>query len=114
MNQNGNSCGKENMSNTVETTGKDFLKTLTDDLSNSIDYVSQYMPVTPDHVLAIVNHCVQYKLNPCICAWYKDKDDFTYDWKQIGYTEPAIQELLSTEQKEFQTLNNGCILRYVI
>lgn len=80
----------------------------------SIDYISQYMDVTDEHVKAIIDHCVKYKVKPEICAWYKDMDDFYSDWMGIGYSKELAKKLYDDCKEEFQTFGNGNIIRYAL
>ncbi len=80
----------------------------------SVDYLTQYMEVTDEHIDAIIAHCAKYKIKPEVCAWYKDMDDFYSDWTRIGYTKETAKRLYDDCKEEFQTLDNGNIIRYAI
>ena len=95
-------------------TGLEYLKTLTVECRASINYISQFMVVTDEHVKSIIDHCSKYKIRPNICAWYKDMDDFYSDWTAIGYTKETADRLYKDCKAEFQTFKNGNIIRYVI
>lgn len=80
----------------------------------SIDYISQYMEINDEVIDKIVRHCNRYGLQPDICAWYADLEDFFSDWCVIGYTKTEARKLYHGGKGEFQTFANGNIIRYVM
>lgn len=55
--------------------------------NESIEYMEQYVGVSERVKKYIENHADKYGLNPKICAWYKDTDNFYDDWVLgVGYS----------------------------
>jgi hypothetical protein len=84
-------------------------------LEKSLQYISQYMKVNKDVTKAIHRHCARYNLEPRICAWYADMEDFFSDWcDDCGYTRTEARSIYHGGKGEFQTFPNGNIVRYEI
>lgn len=70
----------------------------------SLEYLRQYIDVSERVKKCIENHAKKYKLNPRICAWYKDMDDFYSDWAELQsaahYTENCLGIGYSAEEVE--------------
>ena len=94
--------------------GLRHLNRLMSTILTSVDYLSQYMEVTDEHINAIIKHCSNYSIKPEIWAWYKDMDDFYSAWMEIGYTKETADRLFKDCKSEFQTFSNGNIIRYTI
>ena len=64
----------------------------------------------------VIRHCNRYEVNPDICAWYDDWEDFCSDWcsSEIGYTKTQARELLHGGVGEFCIFNNGEIVRFTM
>ena len=67
-------------------------------LQESIEYLSQYISVTPVIQEKIVKHAKRYNIAPEICAWYSD-------WCEgCGYTRTEARRLLHGGKGEFMNL----------
>lgn len=62
----------------------------------------------------VINHCNKNKIEPKICAWYMDIDDFYYDWQKIGFTKDEADDKLSNREVpgEFLIFENKEIIRF--
>lgn len=81
----------------------------------SIKYLEQYLTVTDKLKSTIELHASEYDIEPKICAWYKDMDDFYSDWCSIGYTKEQADRLLEEDSGEFMFLpENLGIIRYAL
>lgn len=80
----------------------------------SLEYLSQYMEITPAIQAKITQHCKKYGIQEDICAWYENYSDFQLDWSHAGYTAMEMRKLYHGGIGEFQTFPNGNIIRYVI
>lgn len=70
-------------------------------------YLSQYLKMTDDLLLAIGKHAMRYALRGEICAYYTDLEDFMLDWTGIGYTRTEARALLHGGMGEFFKLPDG-------
>ena len=82
----------------------------------SYDYLSHYIAVTDELEHKINKHARRYKIEPKICAWYYDWEDFCSDWcDDCGYTRTQARKLLHGGIGEFMILpNRNGIIRFVI
>jgi hypothetical protein len=65
---------------------------------------------------SLLKHCNRYNVNPNICAWYDDLEDFFSDWcDDLGYKKMEARQLLkkNNNQGEFHIFDNGEIVRLV-
>ena len=83
------------------------MKQIDDD---SLKYLGQYIDVSEHVKKCIESHAKKHKLNPTICAWYKDMTDFYLDWvTQCGYIKTQADRILKNGIKsgEFLWLPDG-------
>lgn len=81
----------------------------------SRDYLSQYLKLTDELLLAIGKHAMRYVLKSDICAYYTDLEDFMLDWTGIGYTRTEARALLHGGMGEFFKLpDNLGYVRFTI
>lgn len=75
----------------------------------SKEYLSGYINITKDIENKIDRHAKRYRINPDICAWYRDWEDFCSDWcdPRIGYTRTQAREILHGGIGEFMFLPEG-------
>lgn len=79
-------------------------------------YLAQFIKITEKIKEKIEKHAKRYNLNPDICAWYADWEDFCSDWCDgCGYTRTEARKLFHGGLGEFMILpgNNG-IARFTI
>ena len=70
--------------------------------------------LTENQKKLVVRHCKKYSIEPTICAWYDDMDDFYSDWvDSIGYTKTTARAMRDENRDEFKTFSNGTIIRFV-
>lgn len=70
-------------------------------------YLSQYIELTDDILLAIGKHAMRYQI-PCeICAHYTDMEDFFSDWTALGYSRTEARKLMHGGSGEFMKLPAG-------
>lgn len=72
----------------------------------SIDYLSGYIKVDDVIISKIEKHAKKYDIEPKICAWYEDWEDFCSDWCSLGYTRTEARVLLHGGRGEFMFLPN--------
>lgn len=60
-------------------------------------------------------HCNKHGINPEICAWYDNMEDFYSDWvNEVGYLKADAKNLLVVNDGgEFKKFRNGSIIRLV-
>ena len=82
----------------------------------SIEYLSNYIKVTDQIKDKIEGHAKKYNIDPEICAWYKDWEDFCSDWcDHIGYSRTEARKLLHGGKGEFMYLPDELgIVRFVL
>lgn len=84
----------------------------------SIKYLRRYVNITAKIKEAIEKHAQEKGLEPEICAYYEDMDDFYLDWISLcGYTKTIAKKLLDKGLKtgEFMYLPDGQgIVRFVM
>lgn len=83
----------------------------------SIRYLEQYIRVTPEIKHAIGTYASRFGIKPCICAWYRDMEDFYSEWcnEPCNYTRKEAWELMHNGIGEFMTLpHRQGIVRFVI
>ena len=82
---------------------------------DSRKYLSRYIELTDDILLAIGKHAMRYQI-PCeICAHYTDMEDFFSDWCSIGYSRTEARKLMHGGHGEFMKLPDGLgYIRFVI
>lgn len=82
----------------------------------SILYLSKYINVTDDIKMRIETHARRYRIEPKICAWYKNWEDFCSDWCiGQGYTRTQARKLLHGGIGEFMELSDGLgIVRFTL
>ena len=81
----------------------------------SKEYLSRYITITEDLLLAIGKHAMRYVLKSDICAYYTDLEDFFSDWTGIGYTRTEARVLLHSGMGEFFKLpDNLGYVRFAI
>lgn len=85
-------------------------------LQESIKYLNQYISVTPTIEQKIIRHVKRYNIDPEICAWYSDWEDFCSDWCDgCGYTRTEARRLLHGGKGEFMSLpGNLGMVRFAI
>jgi len=81
---------------------------MTYDTSHIDDYQNR---LTPEQENLLVEHSNNYDIEPNICAWYEDMDDFFEAWEEVGYDESDAENLLAETQGEFLEFDNGTIIR---
>ena len=83
---------------------------------SSKEYLSKHIFVTNVLERKIANHAKRYGIEPKICAWYANWEDFCSDWcNQCGSTRTEARRIFHGGIGEFQTLPNGQgIVRFVI
>lgn len=81
---------------------------------NRINYPEMYPELSEDKIQKILEHCERYDLEPDVCAYYEDIDDFYSDWcDDLGYTEEEADEMLDSYSGEFIEFDGWGILRFV-
>lgn len=81
----------------------------------SKEYLSRYITLTEELLLAIGKHAMRYILHGDICAYYTDIEDFMSDWTGIGYTRTEARSLMHEGTGEFFKLpNNLGYVRFTI
>ena len=81
----------------------------------SRDYLSQYITLTDQIVLAVGKHAMRYVLHGDICAYYTNLEDFFSDWTSIGYTRTEARALLHGGKGEFFKLpDNLGYIRFAV
>lgn len=81
----------------------------------SKEYLSRYITLTEDLLLAIGKHAMRYVLKSDICSYYTDLEDFFSDWTGIGYTRTEARVLLHSGMGEFFKLpDNLGYVRFAI
>lgn len=79
--------------------------------SNIDDYRNR---LTEEQKLTVVEHANNFELEPNICAWYDDMEDFYSDWcGELGYTQEEADSLFCENDGEFLQFNNDTIIRFV-
>lgn len=62
----------------------------------------------------LLEHSNKYDIEPVICAWYDNLEDFYSDWvDEVGYTKKQANNLLKDNKDEFLKFKDGRILRLV-
>jgi hypothetical protein len=76
--------------------------------------ISDYQDrLSEEQIEIVLTHCNKEDIEPTICAWYEDLQDFYSDWvENINYSEEEADELLDTT--EFITFDNGSIIRFAL
>lgn len=84
----------------------------------TIDMINNYMPemLTDEKAKLFIKHCNRYNVNPCICAWYDDWEDFCSEWcDDLGYSHTEARKLLNNEWHgnvgEFKKFSDDTICR---
>ncbi|HCL4479928.1 TPA: hypothetical protein N2D99_001995 [Clostridium botulinum] len=80
----------------------------------NINDIDDYMDkITGEQKKVLIKHCNRYEINPEICAWYSDWEDFCSDWcnENIGYTRTQARKLLHGGKGEFVIFSNREIIR---
>lgn len=75
------------------------------------DYLNR---LTEEQAKLLVRHCNRYGMNPIICAWYDDMEDFFSDWcDQVGYTRSEARARFKEGKAvgEFKQFSDGQIVR---
>lgn len=73
----------------------------------SIEYLEQYIEVTDDIQEAIEDYAEKHGIEPKICAYYENHEDFLDDWESVGYTRGQAEQLLQDSPNEFMNLPDG-------
>ena len=74
---------------------------------DSRKYLSRYIELTDDILLAIGKHAMRFQI-PCeICAHYTDMEDFFSDWTALGYSRTEARKLMHGGIGEFMKLPAG-------
>jgi len=75
------------------------------------DYLSR---LTEDQKAAVLERANETGVEPVICAWYDNHEDFYSDWCEdpVNYSKDYADELLS-DKREFLIFDNGEIVRFV-
>lgn len=71
--------------------------------------------LTEEQKKVLIRHCNRYEINPEICAWYDNWEDFCSDWcsDDVGLTRTEARERLNEGTGEFCRFGNGEIVRLV-
>ena len=81
----------------------------------SVVYLEQYTDVSDEQKGKIIQHATRYNINPDICAYYEDWEDFCSDWCDgIGYTRTEARKLLHGGKGEFMVFKDWGIIRFTI
>ena len=82
----------------------------------SVKYLSGFITVTDGLKEKIEKHARRYNINPEICAWYSDWEDFCSDWcDNLGYTRTEARKILHGGIGEFMKFpKNLGIVRFVL
>lgn len=79
------------------------------------NYPEMYPALDEEKTKKVIKHCKRYNIEPNVCAYYEDWEDFCSDWcDDIGYTRTDARELLHGGKGEFQIFKNWGILRFSI
>ena len=82
---------------------------------NGIDYPEWYPQLDEEKIKNIIKHCKKYDINPEICAYYEDWEDFCSDWcDNIGYSRTEAREKLHGGEGEFMIFKNWGIIRFTL
>ena len=80
-------------------------------ISNINDYQNR---LTSEQEVILVSHSNSFNVEPNICAWYDDMDDFYSDWcDEVGYSIEMANDVYNGSDGEFLTFNDGSIIRLV-
>lgn len=78
--------------------------------NNIDDYQNR---LTDEQTEKVVAHANAFGIDPNICAWYDDMDDFYSDWcDEIGYSKEEADALMCNNPDEFLTFEDGSIARF--
>lgn len=85
-------------------------------MAESVEYLDKYIKVTDAVKAKIIKHVRRYNINPEICAWYADWNDFCSDWCDgCGYTRTEARVIRHGGHGEFMDLpHKKGIVRFVI
>ena len=76
------------------------------------DYLNK---ITDEQARKLIRHCNRYIIEPNICAWYDNMEDFFSDWcDAVGYTRTQARKLYHGGKGEFCTFANGEIIRLAL
>ena len=82
---------------------------------SSMKYLKGYMNVIDEHISKIYKHCEKYNIEPEVCAYYSNWNDFCSDWcDDIGMTRTEAKEIYHGGKGEFLTFASGEIIRFII
>lgn len=84
---------------------------------NTIEYPNWYPKLDKEKARKITHHCEEHNIEPNVCAYYKDWNDFCSDWVDgVGYSEGQAEELLREGKVtgEFLEFKNWGILRFAM
>lgn len=82
---------------------------------NIVDIVDYQNRLTEKQKQKLIFHCNKYNINPEICAYYDNMEDFYSDWvDEVGYSKDEAKSLLIVNDGgEFKKFGNGLIVRLV-
>lgn len=81
--------------------------------NNYKDMVNDYQNrISEDQAISLLKFCKKYGVEPVICAWYEDWEDFCSDWcDYIGYSRTEARAKLHGGVGEFKIFSDGTICR---
>jgi hypothetical protein len=82
-------------------------------MTYSIPDIDDYQSKLSDKdKITLIEHCNTNDIQPNICAWYDDMNDFYSDWvDEVGYSKENADKLLHNESDQFLIFQDGRILR---
>lgn len=82
----------------------------------SINDIDDYQNrLTEEQKKKLIKHCNRYHIQPTICAWYDDLEDFFSDWcDNCGYTRTEARKIYHGGKGEFCTFSTGEIVRLAL
>jgi len=94
----------------IYTTKKDKDLKMTYDINQIDDYQNR---LNNEQKEIVISHCNEFQIEPVICAWYEDMDDFYDAWEEVGYSTEEADALFNDSNDEFLAFDNETIVRFV-
>jgi len=80
----------------------------------NIDQIDDYQNrLNEEQKETVITHCNEFQIEPVICAWYDDMDDFYEAWEEVGYSTEDADTLFDSSKDEFLEFDNDTIVRFV-
>jgi len=85
------------------------------ELLEQIGYPDWYQPLDEIKIRKILKHCKEHRIEPNVCAYYSDWDDFCSDWcDEVGCTKTEARSRLQDGKRtgEFLEFIDWGIIRF--